>query len=150
MKSWKRREMRWVLTAAGSPGRRHWLIKPCWALLKGRCLGGGCWGRHPTVLYSEPTLHVGAPSFSSHFRHQGQSTALKLVPVLYLVSLCLSLFLIQCQQLCHPFSGFPGLYPAIILLQLICALFPLDSPLTLRHAWGDLKRIHRVSFQLKT
>lgn len=44
--------------AAGFPGRRHWLIKPCWALLKGRCLGGGCWGRDPELLHSGPTLLI--------------------------------------------------------------------------------------------
>ena len=50
-------------TAAGFLGRRHWLIKPCWALLKGRCLGGGCWGRHPALWYTEPTLHICASFF---------------------------------------------------------------------------------------
>ena len=44
--------------AAGFPGRRHWLIKPCCALLKGRCLGGGCWGRDPELLHSGPTLLI--------------------------------------------------------------------------------------------
>ena len=66
--------------AAGFPGRRHWLIKPCWALLKGRCFGGGCWGRDPVLLYSGPTLHICASGCLLPLQAQGQSTAEERAP----------------------------------------------------------------------
>ena len=114
-------------TAAGFQGRRHWLIKPCWALLKGRCLEGGCWGRDPELLYSGPTLHICASGCLLPLQAQGQSTAEERAPC-PVPSVCLSLFLTWCQQLCHHFWGFPGLCPAAILLELM-VIFPLQFPL---------------------
>lgn len=116
-------------TAAGFPGRRRWLIKraPLGSIkrevLRRRVLGEG-----PKAFMLRTTLHICASGCLLPLQAQVQSTAAEERAPCPVPSVCLSLFLTWCQQLCHRFWGFPGLCPATVLLELM-VIFPLQFPL---------------------